>query len=47
MANDVEENPGPTLFGIVDPTRTICAEFSQANARNLDSMLVNNVWLCH
>ena len=33
MANDVEENPGPTLFGVVDPAKTICAEFSQANAR--------------
>ena len=33
MANDVEENPGPTLYDIVDPRKTICADFSQSNAR--------------
>ena len=33
MANDVEENPGPTLYDIVDPNKTICADFSQSNAR--------------
>ena len=33
MANDVEENPGPTLYDIVDPCKTICADFSQSNAR--------------
>ena len=33
MANDVEENPGPTLYDIVDPSKTICADFSQSNAR--------------
>ena len=33
MADDVEENTGPTLFCIVDPAKTIYAEFSQANAR--------------
>ena len=35
MANDVEENPGPTLYDIVDPSKTICADFSQSNAREL------------
>ena len=33
MANDVEENPGPTLYDIVDPCKTICAGFSQSNAK--------------
>ena len=33
MANDVEENPGPTLYDIVDPCKTICADFSQSSAR--------------
>ena len=33
MANDVEENPGPTLYDIVHPSKTICADFSQSNAR--------------
>ena len=33
IANDVEENPGPTLYDIVDPSKTICADFSQFNAR--------------
>ena len=23
QANDVEENPGPTIFDIIDPTRTV------------------------
>ena len=32
MANDVE-NPRPTLYDIVDPSKTICADFSQSNAR--------------
>ena len=32
MANDVEENPGPTLYDIVDPSKTITADFSQSNA---------------
>ena len=28
-ANDVEENPGPTVYDVVDPSQTICADFSQ------------------
>ena len=31
QANDVEENPGPTIFDVIDPTRTICADHSQEN----------------
>nr|XP_058969170.1 uncharacterized protein LOC131795603 isoform X2 [Pocillopora verrucosa] len=31
QANDVEENPGPTIFDVIDPTRTICADYSQEN----------------
>ncbi|CAB3992941.1 ATP-dependent DNA helicase PIF1 [Paramuricea clavata] len=33
MANDVEENPGPTTCDVVDPTKTICADFSQGNTK--------------
>ena len=33
MANDVEENPGPTVFDIIYPSETICADFSQGNIR--------------
>ncbi|CAB3983453.1 ATP-dependent DNA helicase PIF1 [Paramuricea clavata] len=33
MANDVEENPGPTVYDVVDPTKTICADFSQGNTK--------------
>ena len=33
MANDVGKNPGPTLHDIIDPSKTICADFSQSNAR--------------
>ena len=32
MANDVEENPGPTIY-VVDPSKTICADFSQGNTK--------------
>ena len=33
LANDVEENPGPTVYDVVDPSKTISADFSQGNAR--------------
>ena len=33
IANDVEENPGPTIYDVVDPTKTICADFSQGNTK--------------
>ena len=33
MANDVEENPGPTVFDIIYPSETICADFSQGDTR--------------
>ena len=33
MANDVEVNPGPTVYDVVDPSKTICADFSQSNTR--------------
>ncbi|CAB4008426.1 ATP-dependent DNA helicase PIF1, partial [Paramuricea clavata] len=33
MANDVEENPGPIIYDVVDPTKTICADFSQGNIK--------------
>ena len=31
QANDVEENPGPTIFDVINPARTICADYSQGN----------------
>ena len=31
QANDVEENPGPTTFDIIDPTTTMSADSSQGN----------------
>ena len=33
LANDVEENPGPTVYDVVDPNKTISADFSQGNGR--------------
>ena len=29
--DDVEENPGPTIFDIIDPTTTVSADSSQGN----------------
>ena len=29
QANDVEENPGPTIFDIIDPIRTVSADYSR------------------
>lgn len=31
QANDVEENLGPAIFVIIDPTATVSADFSQGN----------------
>ena len=31
QANYVEENPGPTIFDIIDPTTTVSADYSQGN----------------
>ena len=31
QANAVKENPGPTIFDVVDPTTTVCAHSSQGN----------------
>ena len=47
MANDVGENPGPTLLGIVDPTKVqSLVKLMQDTFQWTVSMLVNNVWLC-
>ena len=29
--DDVDENPGPTIFDIIDPTTTVSADSSQGN----------------
>ena len=34
MANNVEENTGPTIYGVVDPSKTICPDFSHGNTKN-------------
>ena len=34
-ANDVEENPGPTIYDVVVPNKTISADFSQGNTKIL------------
>ena len=31
QASDVEENPGPTIFDIIDPMMTVSADYSQGN----------------
>ena len=46
MANDLEENPGPTLYDIVDPSKTICSHFSQSNARKFGHNAGKYVLLC-
>ena len=33
LSNDVEENPGPTLYDIVDASKTVSANFSQGSER--------------
>ena len=33
LANDVEENPEPTVYDVVDPSKTMSADFSKGNAR--------------
>ena len=33
LANDVEENPGPTIYDMVDLTKTVCADVSQGDAK--------------
>jgi hypothetical protein len=31
IENDVEENPRPTVYDVVDPTQTVCADFNQGD----------------
>ena len=31
QANDVVENPDSTIFDVIGPTRTMCADYSQGN----------------
>ena len=31
LSNDVETNPGPTVYDIVDSNATVCADFSQGD----------------
>lgn len=33
LSNDVETNPGPTLYDIIAPNSTVCADLSQGDAR--------------
>ena len=41
MANDVVENPEPTVFDMICPSETICANFSQGVLS-----VVNNLCTC-
>ena len=44
QANDVEENPGPTIFDVIEPTRTIYVLTTVKEMRlSLLKMLVSNV----
>ena len=43
QANDVEENPGPTIFDVIDPTITIYADYSQGNEALFGENAVSNV----
>ena len=31
QADDVVENPGPNIFDVIDPSRTVSADYSQGN----------------
>ena len=33
LGNDIEENPGPTVYDVVNPSKTISADFSQGDGR--------------
>ena len=33
MVNDVDENPGPTIYDVVDQSKTICADFTQGSTK--------------
>ena len=42
QANDVEKNPGPTIFDIIDPMRTVLTTVKEMK-HCLVKMLVSNV----
>ena len=45
MANAVEKNYGPTIYDVVDPSKTIWADFSRkVQTVSRKYVLVNNVW---
>lgn len=39
QANDVEENPGPAIFDIINPMRTVSADYSQGESYNCNTLL--------
>ena len=47
IANDVEENPRPTLYDIVHPRRLFVQNLVNLMQGNLDKMLVSSVLQCH
>ena len=51
QANDVEENPGPTIFDIIDPTTTVSADSSQGSETifgvNAGKVMCSNVTYCY
>ena len=51
QANDVEENPGPAIFDIIDPTTTVSAVSSQGSETifgvNAGKVMCSNVTYCY
>ena len=37
LCNDVETNPGPTIYDIVDPNLSVCGDFSQGDTNKFGS----------
>ena len=38
MANDVEKNSGPTIYDVVDPSKTIWADFSRKVQKSFEKI---------
>ena len=49
--DDVEENPGPTMFDIIDPTTTVSGDSIQGNEAifgvNAGKVMCSNVTYCY
>lgn len=47
LANDIEENPGPTVYGVVDPSKLFVLILAKRMADYSNIMLPSNVLPCH